>query len=141
MIRIESTTNRKEIEEFLFDPDIHDALIPDDSLKPGDKKLLELKIKFFIVSYDSIHAAIFLLMPLDEEAAALNLGIKKQFRGKIGYEICKKMADFMRSVLGFTYILGRIRHTNRKSMIFARQMGFKPIGANSKYQYMGVNYG
>lgn len=141
MIKIESITNRKEIEEFLFDPDIHDALIPDNSLKLGDKKLLELKSQFFIATYDSIPSAIFLLLPLDDKSAGINLGIKKEFRGKVGYEICKKMADFVRNVLGFTYILGRIRHTNRKSMIFARQMGFKPIGENSKYQYMGVNYG
>lgn len=141
MIRIESTINRKEIEEFLFDPDIHDFLIPDDSLKEGDKKLLELKSKFFIASYDSIHAAIFLLLPLDDESAGINVGIKKEFRGKVGYEICKKMADFVRNVLGFTYLLARIRYTNKKSILFAHQMGFKQIGGNSIYKYMGVSYG
>lgn len=141
MIRIESTRNRKQIENFLFDPDIHDDLIPDDSLMTGDEKLLQLKSKFFVMKYDDKPAGICILTPLDDDSAGINLGIKKCFRGKIGYEICEKMTDFVKNVLRISYLVARIRHQNKKSLFFARQMGFKPIGQNNIYQYMGVEYG
>lgn len=141
MIRIEQTEDLEKIEEFLFDPDIKDALIPGDSLKRGDKSILSWKSNFFLMLYGSLLAGICIIYPISSELAGIHLGIKKKFRGKVGYEISEKMRDFIRSELGLKRLIARIRWENRKSIVFASQMGFKAFGGNQKYKYMEAYYG
>lgn len=141
MIRIEQTEDLEKIEEFLFDPDIRKALIPGDELKRGDRSILSWKSNFFLMLYDSILAGLCIIYPLSNELAGIHLGIKKSFRGKIGYEISEKMRDFLCSELKIMRLIARIRHENRKAIFFASQMGFKQFGGNQIYKYMEANYG
>lgn len=141
MITIEQTMDLEKIEDFLFDKDIKDAFIPDDSLKKGDKSILNWKSKFFLMICDGFAAGICILYPISKDMAGIHLGIKKKFRGKIAYEISERMRDFIREELNLKRLLARIRRNNRKTIVFASQMGFKTFGGNEIYKYMEANYG
>lgn len=138
MIKIEKTVDKELIESFLFDREMYDVFVNDGSLLKGKEDYAKWEMDIFVVYWKKFLAAIFFVYPISKKVGGVHVGIKKEFRGKMGYDIGKEAIKYCFKNIGLDLLLARIAKTNRKCIFFAKELGMKIFGENEIYKFLEV---
>ncbi len=138
MFNIEETKNFELIDELLFDEEIYNALISDNSWKRGMKITQFENLRFFVFFYGKIPIGICVFVIINDYISIVHIGILKEYRGKEIYKLAKEMLKMYFGMTNCEKIVCRIRKYNKKSIFFAIYNGFKILGQYGMYKYLEV---
>jgi hypothetical protein len=136
LITIQSSNNRKLIEDLFFCDELVKGFLPN-----GEKiKISFKKYRFFILFWNKIPIGLCIFYPLKgnfrNNFCAAHIGIKRKYRGKEAYKagrlIIKKLLKL------FNGIGIQIQKENRQSLFYALQLGFKLISEVQNYKLLEV---
>jgi len=134
MVRIENTRNKKQIIELL-------SLMDGVDLKKDDGGLFENGLQYLIGFVGEEPIGICLLFPVSDETLAADIAIRKEWRGKIGYQFGKKLLAICHKFFNTLNIVVGIECENKASIRFCKHLGFKKRFKFNDDIILEYNYG
>lgn len=137
-INIAKTRNRKDIESIIFDDDIKSKLISfeNQDVTRGDKRLLDNNAIFYSMKKDGKCFGLAIFEKLDPLTSAADVGILKDFRGKIGLKAGRMTLDKYCKENECSQVVAKVKEENKPSLYYSLMLGFNVVLKENDIYYL-----